>query len=89
MLSTIICGADSSNSSTTVTLQVAVFPFEVFAVIVAVPFFRAFTVPPDTVATEVLLLVHVTVLSVASDGVIVAVSFSELPFLMVNAVLRL
>lgn len=38
----------------TVTLQVVVFPFDVFAVIVALPAFTPVTFPPDTVATAVL-----------------------------------
>ena len=63
----------------TVTVQVAVLPLLVFAVIVAVPAALAVTVPFDTVAMLLLLVVHVTVLSVALEGVIVAVSVSELP----------
>ena len=61
---------------TSVTVHVAVLPPEVvFTVIVAVP--RAFFVTTpveDTVAIDVLLLDHVTLLSVALLGVIVAVS---------------
>lgn len=66
----------------TVTVQAAVFvPLAVEAVIVAVPAAIGVTVPElFTVATLVLLEVHVTVLFVAFDGVTVAVSVSlELP----------
>ena len=62
----------------TVTAQVADFPPAV-AVIVAVPTPFAVTVPLDTVATEVLELLHVTVLSVASVGATVATSASVAP----------
>ncbi len=65
---------------TTVTLHVAALPLFDFAVIVAVPAATAVTLPPDTVATLLLLVVHVTVLFAALDGVIVAVSMSVLPF---------
>ena len=58
----------------TVNLQVAVFPFTVFAVIVAVPAALIVTLPLLTVATEVLLLVQVMLLSVALLGDTVAVS---------------
>ena len=52
----------------------AVFPFAVFAVMVALPYFLALTRPfLSTVATEVSLLVQVTVLSVAVSGLTVAV----------------
>ena len=71
------------ESDLTVTATVAVLPLFVFAVIVAVPAAIPFTVPFDTVATLVLLLVHVTVLSVASEGLTVAVNVSELPFVIV------
>lgn len=60
----------------TVTLQVALLlePSAVVAVIVAVPLATAVTTPElDTVATAVLLLVHVTFVLVALDGVTVAV----------------
>ena len=57
----------------TVTVQVAVL-FPAFAVIVAVPAATAVTLPPLTVAIFVLLLLHVTVLSVALLGLTVAVS---------------
>ena len=45
----------------TVTEQVALLLFEVFAVIVALPTAFAVTVPLDTVATDELELVQVTV----------------------------
>ena len=45
----------------TVTLQLAVFPFEVLTVMIAVPVFLAVTFPLLTVATLVLELFHVTV----------------------------
>lgn len=52
----VICGAGRF----TVTLQVAVLPFEVFTVIVAVPDALAVTLPlPSTVATLVLELLQV------------------------------
>ena len=57
----------------TVILQVAVFPLEVFAVMLVVPFALAVTFPFETVATLMLLLDHVTVLFVALDGETVAV----------------
>ena len=52
----------------TVTLQEAVLPLEVFAVIVAVPGALAVIVPPDTDATEVLLDDQVTDLFEAFEG---------------------
>ena len=67
----------------TVTVQVAFWPPEVVAVIVAVPAPTAVTLPPETVATEALLVVHVTVLSVALDGETVAVRVEEPPTLRV------
>lgn len=70
----------------TVTVQVAFWPPEVVAVIVAVPGPTAVTLPPKTVATEELEVVHVTVLLVALDGVTVAVSVEEPPALRVSAV---
>ena len=59
----------------TVTIHVAVFPPSlVFTVIIAVPAAFAVTTPEDdTVATDVLLDDQVTDLSVAFEGVIVAV----------------
>ena len=62
--------------STTVTLHVALrlLPSAVVAVMVAVPTALAVTTPVlDTVATEVLELLHITLLLVAVDGVTVAV----------------
>ena len=66
----------------TVTVQVAVlFPSAVFTVMVAEPPPTAVTLPlASTVATEVLELVHVTFLFVASLGVIVAVNVCVDPF---------
>jgi len=63
----------------TVTVQVAVLPPSVAAVITAVPAATAVTTPPDTVATAVLLLLHVTFLFVALEGVIVAIRVSVPP----------
>ena len=66
----------------TVTVQVAVLlePSAVFAVIVALPLDTAVTKPVLlTVATEVLLLVQVTLLSVALLGVTVALSCKVCP----------
>ena len=62
----------------TVTGQVADLPPAV-AVIVAVPSFKAFTVPLLTVTTVWSELDHVTVLSVAKIGVTVAVRLAVLP----------
>ena len=59
------------------TLHVAVrfVPSVVLAVMTAVPFALEATTPaPLTVATDVLLLVHVTFLLVALEGVMVAIS---------------
>jgi hypothetical protein len=64
----------------TVTEQLAVLLFAVFAVIVAVPIFTPVTTPAlDTVATLVLDELHVTVLLSASAGETVAVSAVVLP----------
>ena len=66
----------------TVTTQVALSlePSAVVAVIVALPLATAVTRPVLlTVATAVLLLVHVTLLSVALSGVTVAVSCNVWP----------
>ena len=49
-------------------------PSSVFTVIVAAPAFNAFTLPSDTDATEVLLLVQVTFLFVAFSGAMIAVN---------------
>lgn len=48
-------------------------------VIVAVPSLSPVTTPPATVATSVSSEVHVTTVSVAFEGAIVAVSVSEPP----------
>ena len=59
----------------TLTGAVAVLPLWVVAVIVALPALLAVTTPAvETVATAVLLLIHVTVLLVAPTGSTVAVS---------------
>jgi hypothetical protein len=73
----------------TVTLAVAVFPpSSVFTVIVAVPAELPVTTPTElTIATTVLLLDHLTALLVAFDGATIAVSVSEEPASIVNAVL--
>ena len=73
----------------TLTEQVAVFPPSfVVAVTFAVPAALAVTTPEeDTVATEVLLDDHVTDLSVALDGVTVAVRVCVSPSIMVRLVL--
>ena len=62
-------------AAVTVTVHVAVLPPSfVLTVIVAVPAALAVTTPEeDTVATDVLLEVQVTDLSVAFEGLIVAV----------------
>ena len=54
------------------TVQLAFLPLLLIAYTVAVPAFCAFTMPQITVATALLLLVHVTLLLVAFDGEIVA-----------------
>jgi hypothetical protein len=66
----------------TVTVHVDVlFPSSVVTVIVAVPASTAVTVPLAlTVATDVLLLVHVTFLFVAFDGLIYETIVSVFPF---------
>ena len=73
----------------TVTVQPAVFPLLLVAVITAVPAFFAVTFPLlSTAATASLLLLHFTVLSpVAFDGVIVAVNVSLSPSVNVVALL--
>ena len=83
-----VCESDTLETSgfLTVTVHVAVLsslvssvPLVAVAVMVAVPAATAVTTPSDTVATLVLLDVHSTVLSVASSGATVAVSFSVPP----------
>ncbi len=59
----------TSSALDTFTVQVAVIPLLVLAVIVAVPPLIALTTPLDTDATLVLLLDHVTLWLVASLGV--------------------
>ena len=73
----------------TVTVQLAVFPLLLVAVITAVPAFFAVTFPLlSTAATSALLLLHFTVLSpVAFDGAIVAVNVSLSPSVNVVALL--
>ena len=72
----------------TVTSQVAVLlPSAVVTVIVAVPTALAVTFPLLTVAMFVLLLLQVTFLFVASEGVTVAVKVSDPPIVMLVAVL--
>jgi len=68
-------------AAVTVTLQAAVLlPSAVFTVMVAVPAATALTSPPaDTVATEVLLLLHVTFWFVAVEGAMVAIRSSASP----------
>ena len=56
----------------TFTVTVALSPLLVVAVTVAVPFFRAVILPPETVATDVSEELHLTVLFVASAGATVA-----------------
>ena len=68
----------------TVTEHVADFPFAVFAVMVAEPGLTALTVPPETVATEVFELLHVTVLFVAFEGYTVAVREELSPGFMLS-----
>ena len=80
----VICGAGRF----TVTLQVAVFPFEVFTVIVAVPAFLAVTLPLlSTVATLVFELLQVHFLFAAFDGYTVALRFEVLQMSSVKVVL--
>jgi hypothetical protein len=64
----------------TVTVQVAMYPpSAVVAVMMAVPTDTPDTVPAATVATSVLLLVHVTLLFVALEGSKVMMSLPDLP----------
>ena len=72
----------------TVTLQLAVFPFAVFTVIVAVPTCFAVTLPlPSTVATLVFELLQVHFLFAAFDGYTVALRFEVFPVSSVKVVL--
>jgi len=95
---TVMLVADAGNAvtpvgvagiaSVIVTLLLAVLlPLAVVAVIVAVPAARAVTVPPDTEATFVLLLLHVKFWFVAFEGIIAAVRFSVAPTLRLMVVL--
>ena len=65
----------------TVTVQLALFPLLLVAVITAVPAFFAVTFPALSIdATAVLLLLHFTVLSnVVLEGLIVAVNVALSP----------
>ena len=71
----------------TVTVQLALFPFAVVAVILVVPFPTAVTFPfPSTVAMPVLSLFHViSLFTFAVDGVIVACNVSDTFVLKSNA----
>ena len=74
----------------TVILQTAFFPLPSFAVavIVAVPFLTAFTTPLEvTVATALLLVVHLTALLLALAGPAVAFSVKVFPLFRVREVL--
>ncbi len=74
LVGTFVDGSPGSDGLFTVTLQVAVTPFLVLAVIVATPFAIAVTFPfDDTVATSFLLLDHATSLFSSSADVTVAV----------------
>ena len=76
-----VVGATPSGGTITVIVQVALFPLPscAVAVIVAVPAAFAVTTPFDTVATLVLLLLHVTFLLLAVLGLAVAVNVSVEP----------
>jgi hypothetical protein len=78
-----------TNASVTVTAQVAVLllPSAVVTVMVALPADIAVTVPFDTLATALLLLLHVTVLFVASAGETVAVNVSDVLLTRLRSVL--
>jgi hypothetical protein len=86
---TLVTEIDVFGTGLTVTWHVAVFPpSAVFTVIVALPTAFPVTTPLElTVATAVLLLVHVTVLFVAFVGITVAVSVSVAPTLSDKPVL--
>jgi len=72
----------------TVTVQEAVLlPSAVVTVMIAVPALTAVTKPPDTVATAVLPLLHVTLLFVALEGSILAKRVSVLPMTRLVVVL--
>lgn len=67
----------------TVTEQVAVFPLEDFAVMVAVPGAIPVIFPPETVATDELLVLQVT-LDPTSEGETLAVIVVEFPLIRVR-----
>ena len=69
----------STGAGVTVTLQVALTPLAVVAVMVAEPFFTAVTLPLSTVATLVLEDFQVTLVTVASAGEGVTVRVEVLP----------
>ena len=75
----------------TVTVQPALFPFVLVAVITAVPALLAVTVPlASTVATASLLLLHVMLLFSALSGVTVAANVSLSPSVnVISDLLRL
>ena len=80
-----ISGGSGCWSGVTVTVTLAVKPFVVVAVMVAVPTDTAVTIPAfDTVAMPLLLLCHVTLRSVALAGVTTAVRFSVSPMFWVS-----
>lgn len=75
MVASVVFSVTLSASTGTSTLQVAVRPFSVVAVITVLPAAFAVMTPfPSTVATSSSEEVHVTVLMVASSGLTVAVS---------------
>ena len=76
-----------TSGALTVTVQNAVFPLDDVAVIFAVPGATAVTLPPLTVATELLLVLQYTVLLVASEGLMVAVRVEVSPVVRLSEVL--
>jgi hypothetical protein len=76
-----------STGFTTVTVQLAVLPFDDLAVMIAVPLPLAISMPFFTNTTDELELDHVMDLSVAFEGETVAVSTSLLPRGIVRVVL--
>ena len=81
-----LTGITTGSGSFTVTLQVAILS-PACAVITASPSAMAVTTPFSTVATALLLLVQITVLSVALSGLTVAVNVSLSPISSSSAVL--
>ena len=75
------------RSSVTVTLTVALRPFDVTAAIVHEPFPTAVITPSSTVATSLLPVFQVIVVSSASSGSIDAVTVPVVPLSRVSAVL--